>query len=305
MMVRGRSTFFTAVLVAALALTACNRSASNKASEAAGPPAGGWPQAADGKLDQKMCGLLTPADYAKYGHALLPRAGGDDSGKSGNSVSCLYMTGDELALNLQPTAEGAKLLFQRELGDHGRRMKEKGLTSQLAKDVVAGADESWFDLSFLGTDKYPEYEVHVRRGALLVLLRLSTGSDKDAKDPKAALVGLAGLVLERAPDLGKKDTGTLHKVKYVVTGTAKAKSINYYDPGTGKSVDVGPSPLPWTVEIALASEGKNPVLLQVNAVADPATAFVGCAITVDGKPLTEQKVNRGLNFCNGQYAETS
>jgi hypothetical protein len=305
-MKRGHSTFLTAVLMAAFALAACDRPASNKASETGGPPAGGWPQAADGKLDQKMCGLLTAADYAKYGHTLLPKAGGDDSGKSGgNTVSCLYMTGDEFALNLQPTAEGAKLLFQRERDDHVARMKAESHKSQLAEDVVPGADESWFDLSVLGTDKYPEYEVRARRGALLMMLRLSTGSDKDAKDPKEALVGLAGLVLERAPELGKKDTGTLRKVKYVVTGTAKAKSIRYYDPSTGKNVEVGASPLPWTVEIALASEGKNPVLLDLTATADPGTAYVGCGILIDGKPFKEQKAALGLAFCSGQYAETS
>jgi hypothetical protein len=43
------------------------------AGAAAGPPPGGWPQPENGRLTDKMCGLLTDADYAKFGHRRLPR----------------------------------------------------------------------------------------------------------------------------------------------------------------------------------------------------------------------------------------
>src|SRR4051794_20872583 len=60
----------TGVLMAALA--ACDpASAGHKntgTGTSGGPPPGGWPQPVNGQLTTNMCGLLTNADYAKYGH---------------------------------------------------------------------------------------------------------------------------------------------------------------------------------------------------------------------------------------------
>jgi hypothetical protein len=300
------------VPVLALALAGCG-SGGNKGSggtDAGGPPPGGWPQAVDGKLTDKMCGLLTPADYTKYGHQLLPAAGENKAGPTGRTLGCLYMTGDELALNLQPTTEAGKLLFDSGLASHTKRMTEEHKNTQLTKDLVPGADQSWFDLSTLSSgDEFPEYELQARRGSLVVTLNLTVAAAEKAKtSPHDTLAGLARLVLERVPDLGKVDTGTTLKARYVVLGKGKAQKLSYLDPNLGTNIELKDVALPWTIDIPMPSlEVQQTVALTVLANLPPpplgVMPYVGCKIMV-GDKVVDDKPNQPLGaLCTTIYTE--
>lgn len=271
---------------------------------AGGPPPGGWPQPENGRLTEKMCGLLTDADYAKYGHQRLPAEAPRRFGANG--VDCMHMTNDELTLNLQPTAESARLLFAGDLKDHKDKLAENGVQSMLAMNVVQGADESWFDRWTLssGSGKFPEYEIKVRRGSLIVGIVLSGIHGKNEKDPKEILTGLAGLVLQRIPNVGKVDTGKTHKIHFQVLGRGRAKSISYYDPSEGKTVKLANVPLPWKADKPLASMGDQPVTLNLNATSSAPLAPLQCAISVDGKPIVTRDPSPGFALCFGTYTET-
>jgi hypothetical protein len=272
-----------------------------------GPPPGGWPQPENGRLTEGMCGLLTNTDYARFGHQRLPSVSVKRSESGANAVDCRYMTEDELALNLQPTSEAAKLVFAAELESHKKRLVSEKRESILATDMVQGADESWFDYWTLGTSagQFKEHELQVRRGALIVSLTLSGIKGKNEKDPREVLAGLAGLLLKRIPDVGKTDTGVTHKVRYKVSGTGRAKTIRYSDPTGGKLVERKNVPLPWSVELPMASLGRQQVPLTLNALANGLMVAIGCSVSVDGKPVTEQPPRiGGLALCQGKYTET-
>jgi hypothetical protein len=261
----------------------------------------------DGKLTDKMCGLLTPADYRRYGHNLLPEAGKNQPAPGGQQLSCLYMTGDELTLGLQPTAEAAKLAFDAEQSGHTSRIQEDHKTGQLSKDVVSGADQSWFDISELSSgDQYPEYALSLRRGALLVGLHLTVLDKAKGKAPQETLVGLAGLVLQRVPDLGKADTGTTLKVHYEVSGKGKAQTVDYADPTANKSVHLSNVNLPWSIDVPMATPYPGAsVVVQVNAT-QPMTLgsvqVIGCRVLVGGKVVINQPPGAGLALCTGTYS---
>src|SRR5689334_15716571 len=91
----------TIASTAVFALAACFHAGRAGGSDgAAGPPAGGWPQLENGQLTDKMCKLLTPADYKHFGHnqllALEPQAAG--AKPAGNYVSCSAPPADSLAM---------------------------------------------------------------------------------------------------------------------------------------------------------------------------------------------------------------
>jgi hypothetical protein len=299
------------VPVLALALAGCG-SGGHKGSggtDAGGPPPGGWPQAVGGKLTDQMCGLLTSADWAKYGHQLLPAAGENKAGPTGRTLGCLYMTGDELALNLQPTTEAGKLLYEHDLADHTKRMTEEHKSTQLTKDMVRGADQSWFDLSSLSSgDEFPEYRLTARRGSLLVTVNITVPKAEKAKtSPQDTLAGLAGLVLERVPDLGKVDTGTTLKAHYLVIGKGKAQKLSYFDPNTGKEVELTNVSLPWNIDVPMFSlEANETVALTVTATQQPpafAIAYVGCRITIGDKVVNEELAQPNWALCTTIYTE--
>ena len=270
-----------------------------------GPPPGGWPQPENGRLTEKMCGLLTDADYAKYGHHRLPSVSAKPA-EGGNGVECLYMTQDELSLNLQPTAQSAKLVYAGELKSHKDRLASDHRSTILATGVVPGADESWFDYWTLGTEgaQYKEHELQLRRGSLLVTLVLSGLRGKSEKDPREVLAGLAGLVLERIPEVGKTDTGVTHKVQYQVTGAGTAKLITYSDPGESKTLQRKNVRLPWHLELPIGSLGAQQVPLTLNATSSGTLTPIGCSISVDGKPIkVEPPRIGGLALCLGIYTE--
>jgi hypothetical protein len=294
----------------ALALSGCGGGGKDKAPEAGkgaaspasngGAPAGGWPQPENGRLTAKMCGLLTDGDYAKYGHQRMPLEDGGPAQNGTNSVECMYMLGDELTLNLQKTAQGAKLAFEKGLNDHKDRLK--GKKSVLQSGVVQGADESWFDIATLGADA-GEYEVQARRGALLVGITLAGDPQKPAKDPKGTLAGLAGLVLQRLPNVGKSDTGTVHQVTYVVTGSVpKAREVSFYDPVKSKSLTLKNVKLPWRRSLAMPDVGDQPsAALTVSGNTMVPTGRLGCEILVDGKSVRKDPASGFMTLCSTTY----
>jgi hypothetical protein len=257
---------------------------------AGGPPAGGWPQPVNGQLTPAMCGLLTDADYAKYGHQRLPVVSQKRVPDQPNAVDCLYTTEDDLNLGLQPTAESARIAYAAGLADHKRRLSEDRRPTVLASNVVPGADESWFDYWTLGTadSKFKEYEIQVRRGSLLVGVTLSGLKGEHEQDPRTVLSGLAGLVLQRIPNVGRADTGRTTMAKFTVTGPGHAKQIAYNDPSTAKTITLKNVKLPWHVEKPLVTLGSPFVMLNLTAVSGRTMVAVGCEISVNGVTVVEQ-----------------
>ncbi|KAB2360221.1 MmpS family transport accessory protein [Actinomadura montaniterrae] len=295
----------------ALALSGCGGGGGkDKASGAGKPPlkpagqatapAGGWPQPENGRLTAKMCGLLTDGDYAKYGHQRMPQEDAGPAQDGSNAVYCTYMLGDQLNLSLQKSAQGAKIAFKQGLDDHRDRLK--GKQSVLAPNVVQGADESWFDYSTLGGGP-SEYEVEARRGGLIVGIVLSEVPQHPDKDPKGMLAALAALVLQRIPDVGKADTGIVHQVKYVVWGSGgAAMQLVYSDPVNSKSVTLKNVKLPWHKEFPMPDTGDQPTAaLSISGAAASPTAFLGCEVLVDGKPVQKKDPSSGMVFCDAMY----
>jgi hypothetical protein len=271
---------------------------------AATPPPGGWPQPEGGRLTEKMCGLLTEADYARFGHRRLPSVSEKLSEAGTNRVDCLYMTNDELWLDLQPTAESARLVLAADFRTHKRRMAQDERQSVLATSVVPGADASWYDYATLGSDSGPhqEHELRLRRGSLLVGITLSGIKGKSEQDPRTVLTGLAALVLQRIPDVGKTDTGRTHKVTYQVLGAGRATSITYSDPTAGKAVTRRNVRLPWRLVLPLGETGRPGTPLVLNAASTAPLASLGCRISVDGRTVAAEPRQGGLVFCQGDYA---
>jgi|tagenome__1003787_1003787.scaffolds.fasta_scaffold20849789_1 hypothetical protein len=276
-----------------LALAGCGTKTSGGGdkAQAGGPPAGGWPQPENGRLTTKMCGLLTDADYKKYGHERLPVVSEKKVEDLPNAIDCLYMTSDELSLDLQPTAEAAKLKFAATLDDHKKRLAEDQRATILAQNVVPGAAESWFDYWTLGTagSKFTEYEIQVRRGALIVGITLSGLKGKTEQDPRVLLSGLAGLVLQRVPAVGKTDTGRMQQARFTVIGPGgRAKQIVYNDPTSNKTITLKNVKLPWHVEKPLLALNAPFVLLNLTAVSGKPMIGVGCSISVDGEMVVQE-----------------
>jgi hypothetical protein len=287
-----------------LVLAACGSSSGgggikSAVKAAGGPPAGSWPQPVNGQLTPAMCGLLTDSDYAKYGHQRLPVDSQKRVDGQPNAVDCLYMTEDDLNLSLQPTAEAAKLAYSAGLSDHKKRLTEDRRPTVLASGVVPGADESWFDYWTLGTanSKFKEYEIQVRRGSLLVGIVLSGLKGKNEQDPRTVLSGLAGLVLQRIPDVGRADTGKTIKARFSVIGPGRAKQITYNDPTTSKTVTLKNVKLPWHVDKPLVALGSPFVLLNLSALSGQTMSAIGCTIAVDGQTVIEQAPQIG-GFAN-------
>jgi len=294
-----------------LALAACGSSSggdgggvTGAVKAAGGPPAGGWPQPVNGQLTPKMCGLLTDADYAKYGHERLPVDSQKRVDNEPNAIDCLYMTEDDLNLGLQPTAESAKVAYAAGLADHKRRLSEDRRPTVLASNIVPGADESWFDYWTLGTAdaKFKEYEIQVRRGSLLVGMILSGLKGKHEQDPRTVLSGLAGLVLQRIPNLGRADTGRTTMARFTVIGPGHAKQIVYNDPTTSKTITLKNVKLPWHVDKPLVTVGAPFVMLNLTALSGQTMVAIGCDISVNGETVVEEAPQvTGFATCMKSY----
>lgn len=298
------------LLSGAIALTGCHSSAKAgsppvKAPSAGGPPAGGWPQPEKGRMTEKMCGLLTEDDYAKFGHMLLGQIDAKRA-DTGNAVSCLYQLSDSLSLDLQPTAASAALRFAADLKDHKDRFAEEHSPSVLAENVLSGADESWFDYSTdaAGETQDAEHEIEVRRGSLLVDIVLAGMKEKDEKDPRTVLTGLAGLVLQRIPDVGKTASGSTHQVTYTITGVGKARQINYGDPSTQENRELKGVKLPWSLTKPIGfPSGQQQMELYLSAVMPThliTLPVIRCRISVDGKTVADER-GSGAASCTNLY----
>jgi hypothetical protein len=266
-------------------------------------PAGGWPQPENGQLTAKMCGLLTAADYEQFNHRLLldlEPGGGPET--TSNGIYCSAPPADILTLNLQPTAESATIWYQAALAGRKSQVISDKRDTVLVENLVTGADESWLDfwVDSGNDDKLKEYELQVRRGALIVTLVLSNVDETKEKDPKGTLVALADRVLQRVGDLGKTDTGVTPMLRLQVNGKGKAEQIQYSVPDreveTLKDVK-----LPWKVDLPLADHGEQLQNLSLDA-RTPITAGyparVSCQILFEGKVLSEEQ-NLGFAGCLG------
>ena len=294
----------TGLLVAALA--ACDPAPSGHKSAggtSGGPPPGGWPQPVNGQLTPKMCGLLTDADYAKYGHERLPVESQKRIDDEPNAIDCLYMTSDELTLSVQPTIEAARVQYAAQLKDHKQRLADDHRTSILAANVVPGADESWFDYWTIGTSgsKYTEYEIRVRRRALTVGIVLSGIKGKHEQDPRTVLSGLAGLVLQRIPNVGLADTGKTLKARFSVIGQGRARQISYNDPTTAKAITLKNVKLPWHADKSMVSLGQPFVMLNLSATSSAPMGMIGCNIEVDGQTVVRRAPMMGFTSCMETY----
>ncbi|WP_033323710.1 MmpS family transport accessory protein [Actinomadura atramentaria] len=285
---RGKWAAGAVVAAAALLAAGCGGSdGGGPKTTAVKAPAGGWPQPSGGRVTEAMCGLLTPEDYAGYGHQMLqpftPKI-------NGTVLSCEGMVADAFTVDLQPTIQAGKLVYSKTLQDHKDRLQEDARRTILANNVVQGADESWFDYWTLGTEgtQFTEYEINARRGALVVDITLSGIHGKNEKDPKTVLTGLAGLVLQRLPGVGAKDTGTTHKVRFEVTGSGKASQIMYTDPAATKSVTVKNVKLPWSKELPFVPQAGAQMPFNLSAYTNGFMKPVGCRISVDGQELKRQ-----------------
>jgi hypothetical protein len=223
----------------------------------------------------------------------------EDEGSS-NNIWCWAGLGGRLVLDLQPTAESAKIRYDGGLESHRDSVIVEKQATILAESVVQGADQSWFDYGPGPAGSTPnDYLLHVRRGALLVTLAMH--NDK-VKDPKQTTARLAGLVIERIKDVGMTDTGTTPRVRLEVNGNGKASTIHYLTQDhAGVSVDN--VDLPWGIELPMADHGKREVSLQVTATSSTAAPpiHLTCSISVRGTVVKQAK-GFGIAQCHSMSA---
>ncbi|MFC7549290.1 hypothetical protein [Plantactinospora sp. GCM10030261] len=170
--------------------TVAQRGAGESPATAAGPT--GWPQATDGVIDEKMCGLLTGDDFAKYKVITgkvetLPFQVNAEV----NGIGCNYSLDDRMGLALGKTDDEARLLYADSTSSSSAKSGKE--------NVVTGADQS---IAYL--DGEEQAYVVSRRGRLIVRTSLdSLLSEISAQERLDGAVALNALVLERAPQLGK------------------------------------------------------------------------------------------------------
>ncbi|MDG6103746.1 hypothetical protein Daura_24490 [Dactylosporangium aurantiacum] len=298
----------TAAAAVLLILAGCGRLGGGGGTGGAGgtvaAPEGGWPTTENGRVTAKMCGLLTRADFRSLGHRqLLDLAARTGAPPASNAVECDAPAADFLGLNVQPTAEAATIWHASSLAGRKREVLDHQRDTILVENVVAGADESWFDywLDSGEDSEYRDYQLHLRRGALIVELHLGGIQAADAQDPKATLTTLADRVLQRVGDLGTTDTGNTPTMHLEVLGTGTARSISYIVPDVEGVVRLDNVALPWRREVRIAEHGRT--LLNVTLNADSTGARVpppvGCRMLLDGKLIVEDSGEYGLAQCLG------
>ncbi len=163
-----------------------------RSSGTGGTPAGGWPQGENGVLDGRMCAILTPDDFQKVHMTTgTPEVSDFQPEQQRIGVTCDYGLNDTLSLGLYPGPAGARALYFTLFGRFQRART----------DPVAGADESIFGADTVMTGAYG---LALRRGRLILVINLDPKINKFTEDEaRTAAVTLAGLVLERAPRLGR------------------------------------------------------------------------------------------------------
>ncbi len=268
-------------------------------------PAGGWPQPENGQLSDKMCGLITKADYAEFHHRQLLDLEPESGDKaSSNGFSCGAPPADQLAMTLQPTAESAKVYYAGSLAGRKFQVTSDKRATMLAEGLVTGADESWLDywVDSGPDDEYRDYELRFRRGSLVVSLVLSGVKDDEAQksDPQSTLLALADRVLQRVGDLGRTDAGVTPRLRLEVLGKGKADTVQYSAPDHG-SKTLKKVKLPWKLDLPLADHGDNMQQFSLSAntpVTSGIPPSIGCRIMVDDKIL-ETAQNFGFASCLG------
>jgi hypothetical protein len=265
------------VLVAAGLLAAAGCAGSHRtgalAPDSVIAPSGGWPQPDQGRLTDKMCGLLSKGDTARVGQEYEPYS---VPLLDLNALYCVNLRGGQFSMVIQPNAESAKLLFAawRRSGEQNR--KQNGVTAVVAEAVVPATDES-LQVTTPMRDRFGgDQTVTARRGALVITVQLN--------DPESgpAAARLAGIILSRVPDLGRTDTGPTRTVRYELTGSGTLDHVQYRDPISGAWVDLDKVPLPWSVTLPfLVVNRENRPHFEVSGWGS--AALITCTLSVDGK----------------------
>lgn len=274
------------------------------ASPKGGPPPGGWPKPVHGKLTPAMCGLLTDADYQKYGRTRMGRISAkraDDVGP--NVVGCLYQGDDSLELNLQPGYVAGHLIYQGDLRQHE---KDRGHgAAPPAKKVVPGADESWFDLAGDSVPGgHPEYQLEFRRGALVTTLQLGFLDGAKKVDPRVVLSGLAQLVMKRT-NAGASGPGTYRTVHYRIRGHGMAQLLMYTDPNTLALKQKKHVRLPWSTDIPYGERAAAQLSVQLTVLEPPSGLApappLTCSVTTEHHAPIED-TGTGTASCQGSLS---
>jgi hypothetical protein len=280
----------TGVLVAvvgALVLAGCGPATVHRFSaDSVLVPPGGWPRPVDGKLTEQLCGLLTSGDLVRQrlpAEVVAPRL--DLSALICGNLSTQYW------LILLPNAESAGILFTAQRAAEQKVPDGTGITRQSSTGVVPGAQDSVLVASDLGTGHGHSTVAVAKRGALVVIVRL-TGDDPG----RPAVAGvLAALLLNRAPDLGRADTGPTLTVSYKVTGSGTAAQLDYRDPVAGTVVLRANVPLPWSLTLPYVRVTRENVpLFGVDAVPARDGQRLGCKL-VAGDLVREDSDNGSVH----------
>lgn len=298
------------LLIAATTVVAagCDKAAPAASGAAPHPvasPTGGWPQAADGVIDEKMCRIVTADDFRTFHRIATDKVETDKLAGGGNGIVCNYALDDTVTVELAANQTDAALTYAANLADYRKRAANGGAT--VVTGLVTGATDSWYDQEPKDAAGNPgDSRLVARRGALIVEIHLQgfypggTGSD-----PKATSAGIAALVFERAPTLGRTpDTASgappagAHTVVYRITGRGAIAEVSYDEPIGLKFQTVHNVPAPWVVNLPLAAaQIGQPVLLSLTANSTDPNATLACQIEIDGKSVAHESRPGFLTMC--------
>ncbi|WP_233358775.1 MmpS family transport accessory protein [Thermomonospora amylolytica] len=258
----------------------------------------------NGQVTEDMCDLLTPADYAQYGHPQMPYESKEISADQPDRVVCRRILGSTFQVALRPSAKTAELEYEQTLRRHKERMLSDRRQTILVADLVRGADASWFDYATLGIDgsEFVEYEIQARRGSLLVSITMTVNDKRKGQDPKTTLAGLAQRALERLPNVGTQDPAQTPTVVYELLGKGTARQIGYWDSEAHRYVQRTKVKLPWRLELPFdPQEAKTiPFSLTGGIEMTHTLQVIRCRVSVGGRVLVEQ-ANPGFTSCLAHY----
>src|SRR5262249_54977451 len=136
-----------------------------------GASAGSWPQAADGVVDEKMCKIVTAADFATFKRIATDKVETSTLYGGGNGIVCNYALDDTLTIELAANQTDASLTYAASLADHKRQSTNGG--SSVVAGLVKGATDSWYDQDPKDSAGNPgDSKLVARRGALIVEIHL-------------------------------------------------------------------------------------------------------------------------------------
>jgi hypothetical protein len=308
--VRTTRVFFVLLIAATAVVTgACDKAApaaSGAAPKSAASPAGGWPQAADGVVDEKMCAIVTADDFATFHRVATDKVETDKLAGGGNGIVCNYALDDTVTLELAGDQTDAGLTYAASLAGYRKQAKNGGST--VVSGLVKGATDSWYDQEPKDSAGNPgDSRLVARRGALIVEIHLQ-GFYPGGKgsDPKATSAGLAALVFERAPKLGQSaDTASgaapagAHTVVYRIAGAGPIAGVTYDEPIGLKFQTVHNVRAPWTLALPLAAaQLGQPVELSLTANSTDPNAMLACQVEIDGKVVTHESRPGFLTMCS-------